>query len=66
RETDTLGIDAALLAQRLAHPAARTAGSPAEAAAALQEIVQPGDVLLTLGAGDGYQVGEQVLAALQR
>ena len=66
RETDTLGIDAELLAQRLAHPAARTAGSPAEAAAAVQEIVQPGDVLLTLGAGDGYQVGEQVLAALQR
>ena len=27
---------------------------------------QPGDVVITLGAGDGYKVGEMVLAALTR
>jgi hypothetical protein len=35
------------------------------AVAALLDLVRPGDVLLTLGAGDGYKVGERVLAELQ-
>jgi UDP-N-acetylmuramate--alanine ligase len=30
----------------------------------LLERLRPGDVLITLGAGDGYLVGERVLQAL--
>lgn len=36
-------------------------GSVAEATTAALALLQPGDVFLTLGAGDGYRVGEEVL-----
>jgi UDP-N-acetylmuramate--alanine ligase len=65
RETDTLGLDSALVAQRLAHPQARAVGSLEQATAALRSLMRPGDVILTLGAGDGYLVGEQILSDLQ-
>jgi UDP-N-acetylmuramate--alanine ligase len=65
RETDTHDIDAAAMAARIAHPKARTAGSLDAAVAALLDLLRPGDVLLTLGAGDGYKVGERILARLQ-
>jgi UDP-N-acetylmuramate--alanine ligase len=39
------------------------AGDLAAATTMLLEHLQPGDVLLTLGAGDGYQVGEAIVAA---
>jgi UDP-N-acetylmuramate--alanine ligase len=65
RETDTLGVDSALLAAHIAHPDARSVGDLDAAAANLIELIRPGDVLLTLGAGDGYKVSERVLAELQ-
>jgi UDP-N-acetylmuramate--alanine ligase len=65
RETDTLGIDSAILATHIAHPDTRSVGGLDAAVAALLDLVRPGDVLLTLGAGDGYKVGERVLAELQ-
>ncbi len=64
RETDTLGIDDAVVAGRLDHPDARAVGGLDHAVEALLDLLRPGDVLLTLGAGDGYKVGEMVLSAL--
>jgi len=66
REHDTLGIDSALLARRIEHPNVRAVGSIGRATTELGELLRPGDVLLTLGAGDGYKVGEAVLEALER
>jgi UDP-N-acetylmuramate--alanine ligase len=37
-----------------------------QAVEALLDLLRPGDVLLTLGAGDGYKVGEMVLFELGR
>ncbi|HEU5101916.1 MAG TPA: UDP-N-acetylmuramate--L-alanine ligase [Roseiflexaceae bacterium] len=65
RETDTLGIDSATLAQRIDHPDSRAIGGMAHAVEALQDLLKPGDVLLTLGAGDGYRVGEMILEELR-
>ncbi len=61
RETDTLGMSGAALAGRIAHPDVQAVGNPEQAVAALRATLQPGDVLLTLGAGDGHQVGEIIL-----
>jgi UDP-N-acetylmuramate--alanine ligase len=65
REGDTLGIDSATLARRLDHPDSREVGGMAHAVEELQALLQPGDVLLTLGAGDGYLVGEKILEKLR-
>jgi UDP-N-acetylmuramate--alanine ligase len=64
REHDTLGINAALLAATLGG-AARPAGDIAEAARLIAELAQPGDIVLTLGAGDSYRVAELVLDELR-
>jgi UDP-N-acetylmuramate--alanine ligase len=66
RETDTLGVDDAIVAGRLAHPDARAIGGLDHAVEALLDVLRPGDLLLTLGAGDGYKVGEMVLSVLGR
>ena len=65
RAADFPGVDAAFLAGRIAQPAAEPSGTIQASADALLALLQPGDVLLTLGAGDGNQVGERVLAALR-
>jgi UDP-N-acetylmuramate--alanine ligase len=59
------GIDAQFLLRQLKHANARISGDLQQSAEALLAVLRPGDVLLTLGAGDGYQVGEQVLKALE-
>ncbi|HMO56412.1 MAG TPA: Mur ligase family protein [Roseiflexaceae bacterium] len=61
REPFDPAITAAHLAAQLGHPDAVAVGDVAEAAEALAALVQPGDVLVTLGAGDGYRVGEILL-----
>ena len=47
------------------HKNASYAGSFDEAASLIEQIASPGDVLLTLGAGDVWQVGERVLNRLR-
>jgi UDP-N-acetylmuramate--alanine ligase len=47
------------------HPDARYVETLDQAVAALAEQLQPGDILVTLGAGDGYRVGERVLDLLR-
>jgi len=65
REHDTLGVCAAHIVERMAHPDARHIGGLREVAEFLLHRLQPGDVLITLGAGDGYRIGEWVLAGLE-
>jgi len=76
RETDTLGVSSAGVVAAMQHPDARCARSLDEAvvwrcARSLDEAVvwlgtevRPGDVVLTLGAGDGDRVGEWLLGIL--
>lgn len=64
REFDTLGVHASDMVALMNHPDARYIGRTEEAAAYLAQHLRPGDVLLTLGAGDVWQVGEWVLARL--
>lgn len=62
REIDTLGVSTSDILGRMQHP-----GKLAEpldhvqAAASLSQVLREGDVLLTLGAGDVWKVGEQIL-----
>lgn len=64
RETDTQGLNDEVVAAQIRHPDVRAVGDLDQATQALLDVLQPGDVLLTLGAGDGYQVGERVLEKL--
>jgi UDP-N-acetylmuramate--alanine ligase len=65
REQDTLGVSAAGLADSIG-PKAQAVGSVARAAQQILEYIEPGDVLITLGAGDSSRVGEFVLERLQQ
>jgi UDP-N-acetylmuramate--alanine ligase len=64
REMDTLGVSSADVLATMRHPDARCAGSLDEALVWLATEVRPGDVVLTLGAGDEYKVGEWLLEVL--
>jgi UDP-N-acetylmuramate--alanine ligase len=64
REYDNLGVSAADIVARMKHPDAHYIPGLKEAADHLLHRLKPGDVLITLGAGDGYKVGEYVLARL--
>jgi UDP-N-acetylmuramate--alanine ligase len=61
REFDDLGVSAADIVTRMNHPDARYISGLSETADHLLDHLKPGDVLITLGAGDGYEVGEDVL-----
>ena len=62
REKDVYGVSSRDLAQAV--PGAECFDDFASLQARLQELAQPGDIILTVGAGDIYKVGE-ALAALQ-
>jgi UDP-N-acetylmuramate--alanine ligase len=66
REQDDLGIDTAAVVTRMEHPHAYHIGKMPMAAAYIVDRVQPGDVIVTLGAGDGHLVGTWVLEGLQQ
>lgn len=65
REQDTLGIDSRVVVAQMAHEDAHYAGEHEAAATFISDRIRPGDVLLTLGAGDGDLVGRRVLATLE-
>ena len=66
REKDTLGIDTAVVLAAMDHADAIHIADKREAADYLLDRVRPSDVVLTLGAGDGDQVGKWVLAGLEK
>lgn len=65
REKDEGRISSRDILSRMQHPDARYIPSLAGAAELLARALAAPDVLLTLGAGDGYKVGEMVLAQLR-
>ena len=65
RESDSLGVSGADIVNRMDHPDAQYIARLDDVVAELVEQVQPGDVVITLGAGDGYLVGERLLQSLQ-
>jgi UDP-N-acetylmuramate--alanine ligase len=65
RETDDLGVRVTDLVARMDHADARFVEDLAQAVDELEQSVQMGDVVLTLGAGDGYVVGERLLRRLK-
>ncbi|MDW8439245.1 MAG: cyanophycin synthetase, partial [Caldilineaceae bacterium] len=65
REIDDGSVHARELVAASPHPAIRYIGALEDAAVYLAEQVAPGDVVITLGAGDGYKVGEWLLERLQ-
>ena len=59
REKNTIGISSRDLADRI--PGARYFATFEELEQALRENARPGDLILTVGAGDIYRVGEAVI-----
>jgi len=62
------GVTAEALVERIrgfGHRAAEYAGTLQRAVAAVLAEVEPGDAVLTLGAGNVWQAGDQILAALK-
>ncbi|MFW5940803.1 MAG: UDP-N-acetylmuramate--L-alanine ligase [Chloroflexota bacterium] len=58
-------IDAAQVVAAMSHPHALHIGRREDAAAYILDRVRPGDVILTLGAGDGDEVGKWILEGLR-
>ncbi|MGI5837169.1 MAG: UDP-N-acetylmuramate--L-alanine ligase [Chloroflexota bacterium] len=54
------------LVARMHHPDVRHVGSLPEAAAVLESEVAKGDLVITMGAGDVFKVGEHVLCRLKK
>ena len=59
RERNTIGISSRDLAKQI--PGAVAFDTLPEVAAYLREIAQPGDIIVTVGAGDIYKAGELLL-----
>ena len=59
REQNTLGISSADLCKQI--PGSIYCSTLDQVTEQLRQIVQPGDLVLTVGAGDIYRVGENLL-----
>jgi UDP-N-acetylmuramate--alanine ligase len=64
RETDTLDIDTPAVLKSVKTPRADYLAGIEDAAFFILDRIRPGDVVLTLTAGDGNRVGEIILAEL--
>ena len=65
REAPEPGVTSALIGDRVREGVMQWHGSRSEAAAALRAIVQAGDVVITMGAGDITKTGPELLEALR-
>jgi len=65
REKDSLGVSGATVVKRMSHRDARHAPALMDATNILADGVQPGDVVITLSAGDGNVVGDSLLRRLE-
>jgi UDP-N-acetylmuramate--alanine ligase len=66
RESDDLGVSSQELLAIMNHQGAHYVGALPDIVIMLCQQLRGGDLLITLGAGDIYQVGEEVLARLKR
>jgi UDP-N-acetylmuramate--alanine ligase len=66
REPIAAGMSAEELARQVTRPRARFVATFQEAAATALDILKPGDVFFTLGAGDVNEVGPMVLEGLRK
>ena len=64
REEPSAGMSAEELAREVGQPRARYSGDLAQSAAAAAELLEPGDVFFTIGAGDVEKAGPLGLEAL--
>ncbi|GAB4535471.1 MAG: UDP-N-acetylmuramate--L-alanine ligase [Anaerolineae bacterium] len=64
REVNDGSVTSRDILNQMEHPDARYIGALEEAAGFLADHLRSGDLLITLGAGDGYRVGEMVLGEL--
>lgn len=64
RETDDLGVDTDTVLSLMRHTDARHIADQGEAVTYLLERIHPDDIVLTLSAGDGNRVGQDLLSAL--
>ncbi len=65
RARERATISAERMVAAIHHPAVQHIGTADEIVAYLATTLRPNDVLLTLGAGDSYRIGERVLAMLR-
>lgn len=66
RESDDLGVNSQKLLAAMNHQGVHYIGALSDVVVMLCQQLRGGDLLITLGAGDIYQVGEEVLARLKR
>jgi UDP-N-acetylmuramate--alanine ligase len=64
REVDDGSVSSRDIVARMAHPDTHYVGPLDDASDFLANRLRPGDVLITLGAGDGYRVGEMVISEI--
>jgi UDP-N-acetylmuramate--alanine ligase len=64
REENALGVSGQDIVTRMEHPDVEYVDSLEGAVAMLLGRVHSGDIVITLGAGDGYLVGERILEKL--
>lgn len=64
REKDTLGVSSFDLVSLIERPPVTLVATLDDAADYLMRLLQPGDALITMGAGDVFRVGEMVAARL--
>ena len=65
RETPEAGVSSRLIGDRVEAGVLRWVGPRADAATALRGAVRPGDVVITMGAGDITRTGPELLTALR-
>lgn len=65
RETPAAGMSAVELVAQITHPPARFTPTLKEAIRTLKKELKPGDVLITMGAGDVTDIGPELVRALR-
>ncbi len=66
REIDDGSVDHGVLTEALQHPRASAVASLDDGVAYLKKAVRPGDLVVLMGAGTEYQVGERLLEFLRK
>jgi UDP-N-acetylmuramate--alanine ligase len=66
RERETMDVNSGQVVAQMQHPNARHVEGRRKAAQYILDRIRPGDVVLTLGAGDSDEVGQWILEGLNR